>query len=369
MDSLKDNTITTNLNTDDTYYGKFLQNEEKIRNLATADPNSYAAVVVKSMDHFLKARALLKKFLKTKRHTGCIFGVAKGILREYSISTRASELFAVWTTEMKNALEIMAKFVMKDEGDKISDLDRDARVCFGMWMTQGDKMEAIKFFDSCRKKYPNEVFFHRIYCDLFLFTNDYETGLKASEEVSKLFPNSPNILHARAGLLRVTTDTGDPDYRNWSQQKKQVEIVKEAYKNYLKITPKDHRQFAENNHVLAYLSLKYSTPSSRMNNTDMQEIMIHYQNGLNAELDILPCFLPFKSQVKDFVSEILVTYPPISIFKEGNTLNIDMTTHGIPGRPKPKVIDTNNMNYKHVGEPLKRFVNNLSFSFTYFVYI
>lgn len=184
-----------------------------------------------------------------------------------------------------------------------------------------------------------------------MLLNEYFSGLKASDEVCKLFPNDANLLFARASLLRLMNGTNLPDYRNWARQKKQIEIVKEAYKNYLKVAPKDHRQFAESNYVLAYLSLKYSTPSSQMSLSEIQEISFHFQNSLNAEVDVLPCFLHFHSRFKEFVTKNI----NIEHVKYVNTLNVDLTKHGMPGRPKPRTISTENETFIDIRKPTERF--------------
>lgn len=336
-------------NTDNTYYGKFLQNEEKIRNLASADPNSYAVIVVKAMDHFIAGQALMKDY-SSKRHDA---SYVKRILKEFSASLTASEIFAIWTPDLQRNVKRMAKESMDAEGRKISNLDRYARICYAMLTIQSGVAEASKFLDASRQKYPEEYFFHRVYCYLFTFVQDWNAGLTASDEVAKLFPNDANILNARAVMLRMMTDTGDVDYINWSRQKKQIDIVKEAFRNYLKVAPKDHRHFADNQYFMAYLSFKYASPSSQMSHSDMQDINVYFQNGLNAELDIIPCFLPFTSEAKEMVAQFVTFHPSACVYIEGDSCTIDMTTHGMPGRPKPK-ISTENMTLVDMRKPTKR---------------
>lgn len=350
MHHLKNVPVTISSNVDQTYYGKFLKSEEKIRNLAAADPNSYAAVVVRSMDHLIMGRKMLADYSNASCYNPSLVAA---ILKEFSISMRASEIFAIWTPEIQSNLTNLVDHTLKDQKCKTSDMDRDARVCSAILIS--DPAKTIKFVDVCRKKYPNEVFFHRVYCDLFTYTKDLDSGLKAINEVSKLFPNNPNILYSRAGFLRLMNDTDTPDYRNLVRQKKQIEIVKEAYKNYLKVAPKDHRQFAESNYILAYLSLKYSTPSSKISHSDIQEITLHFQNGLNSEVDILPCFLPFQPWTKEFVAKVVNVKPPNHIYVEGNTCTVDITTNGIPGRPISKTVPTENMTFIDLRKPTERF--------------
>lgn len=323
-----------------TYYGKFLQNEEKIRSLATADPNSYAAVVVKCMDHLITAKILMKEHLNEPHNDCCI----ERILNEFSGSLRASELFALWTPDLLRSVKNMANKTIESKGSRASDSDRDARVCLVI-MDQTRAEESIKFVDVCRKKYPHEVLFQRIYVDLFTYTKNWDCGLKASEEVSRLFPSNADILNSRAGMLRITTDKGEIDYKNWSLQKKQIEAVKEAYKRYIELAPKDHRFFAENNYIMAFLSLKYSNPSSQISHSDLQDINVYFQNGLNAEMDILPCFHPFRSGAKEYVEKFVNVLP---------TTYIDITKHGMPGRPKTATFIADNTTFIDIRKPTKR---------------
>lgn len=337
---------------DNTFYGKFVKNQEKIRKLAIADPNSYAAVVVDAADHFVTGSQMMKK-----HHGELTRFCAERILKEFSDSLRASEIFAIWTPELRRNVQSMARDAMESEGTRSSSLDRCARICYGMLMMQKvDETaitEVIKFMDVSRKKYPTEIFFHRIYCYLFTFTKDWEAGLKASDEACKLFPNNANILNARAVMLRMMTDVGDVDYIHWSKQKKQAEDVKQAFKDYLKISPKDHRHFADNNYFVAYFTFKYAATSSQMMPDDIREIYVYFQNGLNAEKDIIPCFLPYTSEAKNFVSDHLNIHPTINVYHEGDSCTIDMTTHGMPGRPKTGFIPTENMTFIPM-QPTKR---------------
>lgn len=323
------------------YYGKFLQNEEKIRNLATVDPNSYAAVVVKSMDHLITASALMKEHLSKPTEGYCI----ERILGEYSGSLRASELFVVWSQQLLRNIKTMADETIESHGCESSDADRDARVCLVVMTNQISAEDSLDFVRVCRKKYPNEVFFQRIFSDLFTYTEDWDSGLKASEELSKLFPNDAEVLNSRAGMLRLTTDKNNIDYKNWNRLKKQIEVVKEAYKTYLKIAPKDHRHFAENNYVMAYLSLKYSTPSTQMSQSDLQEINLYFQMGLDAEKDVLPCFLPFHSGHKDIVAKYVNIEP---------TTFIDMTSSGLASTSHTGPVPTENIEYIDLRKPTKR---------------
>lgn len=336
--------------TRDTFYAKFLQNEEKIRTLAKADPKSYAVVVVKAMDHFVTASAMMKEHLTEPHYDCCV----ERILNEFSSSLRASEIFAIWTPDLVRNVKNMANEAIESQGRRTSDVDRYARICLAMLTIQSGTAEAIKFLNACREKYPKEIFFHRIYCYMFTITKDWNAGLKASDEVLKLFPNCANILNARAVMLRMISDTGDVDYKNWSRQKKQIDGVKEAYKNYLNVTSKDHRHYAENNYFLAYLCFKYAAPSSQMSHNDVRDINVYFQNGLNAELHIIPCFRPFHSKSKELVENHVNFHPTTYIYHEGDTCTIDMTTHGMPGRPKPRNISGEIVTYVDMREPTKR---------------
>lgn len=332
-------------NIDGTFYGKFMKNQQQIRNLATADPNSYAAVVVNSVDHFIAGKAMIADQSAESVECCC----ATRILKEFAECMRASEIFPLWTADLRRNVQTMAENAIKGEGHRTSDLDRYARICFGMMKILSGEAEARNYLDECRKKYPAEVFFHRIYCYMYSCTREWEAGLKASDEACKLFPNDANILNARASMLRMMIDKGVVDYQHWSRLKQQVEDMKQAFKNFLKIAPKDHRHFAENNYFIAYFAFKYATPSDKMMHCDVQEIGVYYQNGLNSEQDIIPCFLPFTSQAKDFVAKFIMFNPSIvKMYQEGNTCTIDMTSCGMPGIP------TDNMTIVDMRIPSKR---------------
>lgn len=343
--------ITELSDIESSYHVKFLRNEQIMRHLATVDPNSYAAVVVRSMDHSIAAMALMNEHkngapLNAKR--------AESILHEFSGSLRASELFTVWTPGLLQSIKTMANEEVARNGSKTSNLDRDARVCLAVMMNQVSAEESMKYADDCRQKYPHEVFFQRIYSSLFTFTKNWHSGLTASEEVTKLFPTDADVLHCRAGILRLAFEQPVIDYKNWNQLKKQIDGVKEAYETYLKIAPKDHRQFAENHYVLAYLWLKYSTPSTQIAESDLEAVSVYFQKGLNAERDVLPCFQPFHSGFKDFVAKYVNVWPSTYVYVEGETCTFDMSTHGLPGRSKTDPVPTDNIKFVDARRPTKR---------------
>lgn len=342
--------VATNI--DDTFLGKFIKNQTKIRNLAIADPNSYAAVVVKAADHFTMGSAMMDGHSDKTLKSVCY----ETILREFADGFRASEAFALWLPDLRRNVRSMAEDVIKREAKRSSDVDRDARMCYGILIAiKGDPdsiEKAIKFNGTCRKKYPTEIFFWTTYCYLFTFSKDWAAGLKASDEACKLFPNDAGILNARASILRMMMDVGVVDYVHWSKTKKQAEDVKRAYKDYLEVAPKDHRHFAENNYLIAYFAFKYAAPSSEMMLDDIREISIYYQNGLKAESDIIPCFLPFTSQPKDFVAPYFNFGPPSNVFYDEDS----KTAHVLLCKKPPEEAFTHidNTTYISIRKPTER---------------
>lgn len=306
---------------DKTYYGKFIRNEEQIRSLAAANPNSYAAVVVRSVDHLLTAKALMNEHTSQPCNPCC----TETILHELSSSFRASELFGLWTPDLLLAIKSMANESMYSEGSTTSRLDRDARICLVV-LNQTDMEEKISFANACRRKYPKEVLFQRIYSDLFTYTQDWTAGLQASKEVSELFPTDADVLNSRAGILRLAIVNGRIDCTNRGRQKELIEALKEAYKNYFRFAPKDHRFFASNCYTRAFLSLTNSNPSLLLSHSELQDISQYFVKGQSAEMDILPCFLPFNSSHKEYVARIVNVHPTTCMFAGSE---IDMT-HGTP---------------------------------------
>ncbi|KAG4067322.1 hypothetical protein HA402_000313 [Bradysia odoriphaga] len=349
--TMERNIFATVQNVDDTFYGKYMKNQRKILELAISDPKSYASVVVKAVDHFVTASAMMEDHCGEVLKSVCV----ETILREYADGLRASEIFAIWLPDVRQKLQSIAGDVIKRETKRSSAVDRNARICYGILMIQKCDLDsirkAIKFNDISRKKYPTEIFFWRTYCYLFTFTKDWESGLKASDEACQLFPTDESILNARASMLRMMTDVGNVDYVNWSKQKKQAEEVKQAFKDYLKIARKDHRHFAENNYLVAYFAFKYAAPSSEMMLDDIREITHYYQNGLKAENDIIPCFLPYTSEPKQFVAAHVNIQPTMSVFVDSRD---SRTAHVTFGPPKTGFLHINETTYINMRMPTKR---------------
>lgn len=99
------------------------------------------------MDHFTIGRTMMEPYL----NGCCPPSLVADILKEVSISLRASEIFAIWTPEIRRNVDNMAEETLKDQKNKTSEIDRDARVCFALLMAQSDLAKATKFLNVSRK--------------------------------------------------------------------------------------------------------------------------------------------------------------------------------------------------------------------------
>ncbi|CAF0963609.1 unnamed protein product [Adineta steineri] len=234
-------------------------------------------------------------------------------IQELSASIRKEHIVIQFPEELRNEAKLIVDHVLTQGKSKQSQLDEDARVCFG-WLHMNSLQPTIEFLSVCIRMYPKSHFFLELRGSLYGFLEKYEEGLADFNTALHLAPDCYKFLYDRAVMLRLV----NPPALN--------EAVL-AYNQFLKSAPVDHRKVPE-----AY----YATGNCYLANSQLQNHMKlaeeYYEKGIEAERQQLPCFLPYESNSKSLISKLFSLKP-----SELDAVAVEPTIS--VGKPKSRLSD------------------------------
>ncbi|KAG0285659.1 hypothetical protein BGZ98_005423, partial [Dissophora globulifera] len=161
------------------------------------------------------------------------------------------------------------------------EFNEDCRICHVVLNMHSD--ENIDFLTECIKKYPNNKFFLEIRGCLYNFIDKHEFALRDFNRIEEISKDDVINVYLKAVTLRLMG-------RN--------KQATDAYTKFLLVASVDHRKVPE-----AY----YSMGVCIMENGNIDSITRYYEQGLNAEKNQIPYFLPYKSTSKDMLEVLLRT--------------------------------------------------------------
>lgn len=273
-----------------------------------AEKFKYARIIKNSIMAYGIATPLLldlmknpKKATKDLRHK---------IVHEYAKCFSAAEFIASLTPDMREALRNICEQVFTTEQ---SQEDTDARICH-IFLIMNSFEEALQFLKMSKLKYPDQVYFHSAYCHLLGWLERYDEGKKAALDSLAKFPTDVELLYIRSVMLRLSMSESD------MENKSKVEIVKRAYLKFLQYAPVDHRKVPGAYYCLAYTAL-ISDARGWRNKKMSKEVSKLYENGMNAESNLLACFLPYDSHQKLKLETFLSITKDFGGFSKTNMLS------------------------------------------------
>ena len=177
----------------------------------------------------------------------------------------------------EKVVDILEKAIQKDMNNK-SDLDKYARYCYM------NIKPNIHFVSKSIEKYPENNIFRSHRGCLYCFEENWNKAIKDFDHVYKSDPEFVENLYYRAPCLR---------YINGREQ----DSI-EAYRKFLTKAAPDHRKIPECYYSLGLLEMT-KKPLKEEN------VVQFYNKGLESEKDQLPCFLPYKSNMKPLLESSL----------------------------------------------------------------
>ncbi|CAF4529293.1 unnamed protein product, partial [Didymodactylos carnosus] len=209
-------------------------------------------------------------------------------ITELSVSVRIEHIVVQMSEHLRDEAKRAVDRVLARCNSKRSELDEDARVCYGI-LHMNSLESTVEFLTVCTRMYPKSSFFLELRGSLYSFLAKYEQGLVDINTALQLVPNDAKLLYSRAAMLRLCEHV-DPN-----------ETVA-AYNTFLKYAPIDYRKIPE-----AYYSIAscYFLNSAVEHNVELAEK--YYEKGIEAEKHQLPLFLPYGSNHKLMLSQIFHT--------------------------------------------------------------
>lgn len=234
--------------------------------------------LLRSFDHFIKGTDLFETEFEEQNQVANV-----KMIHHFAESYRIESIVPRWEPEVKDTLQryIVQQLKQAAAAQPPSDFESDLRVCYISLRFEALE-EMLEFANVSMKRFPNESYFHDVQQCMLGFLNRYAEGLRKANQSLKLFPDCIPLRYNRAVHSRL------------SLAKDQSDRCVEVYKSFMAIAPGDHRKLPECYYVLATYALN-----------DTVECQKYYDLGLQAEKEQLSCFLPYESNSKKMVANLL----------------------------------------------------------------
>lgn len=147
--------------------------------------------------------------------------------------------------------------------------------CYLLLATRSSNFRS--FAEACLEKYHDEPFLYQILAAHKALHGEYEGALKLYDDGLQLFPDDSCLRYRKADVLKCIGSSSD--------------ILNKAFKEYITIAPFDDRMIPE-----AYYTLALHSTA--------REGEFYNRIGMEAESNMLPCFLPYRSDTKVYVASL-----------------------------------------------------------------
>ncbi|CAF1228928.1 unnamed protein product [Adineta steineri] len=234
-------------------------------------------------------------------------------ITELSAAVRIENIVIQLPESMSNEAKLIVDRVLARCDSEKSQLDEDARVCFGI-LHMNSLQSTIEFLSVCIRMYSKSDFFLELRGCLYGFLGKYDEGLADFNAALQLVPDAVELLYDRAAYWRLI---------------KHIDLngAIEAYDTFLKSAPLDHRKVPEAYYAVASC---YIAHTAIHNHVEIAEK--YYEKGIEAEKQQLPCFLPYESNNKSLVS-MFFSLKSMKSNRASTELVIDT------GKPKSRLTD------------------------------
>ena len=166
--------------------------------------------------------------------------------------------------------------------NEISDLDCKARIC--LLFLCGNNIELIS---QSLLKYPNTIMLLQLRATYYSFVNEWDKSLEDIEQALKSNPLCYETLYQKSVVI-------------WQKDDWKNSI--ESLKKFLSLAPKDHRKIPQSYYMMGLAKMRWMDEMGKCFYADVKEL---FNKGLECEKDQLPCFIPYKSDKKDFLIKVL----------------------------------------------------------------
>ncbi|CAF4017631.1 unnamed protein product [Rotaria magnacalcarata] len=185
-------------------------------------------------------------------------------VKELSASIRIEHIVIQLPEDLHKEAKLAVDRVLIRCNSKQSELDENARVCYG-YLHMNSLESTIAFLTVCIQKYPKSHFFLELRGSLYGFLGKFDQGLTDVNAALQLVLNDVMLLYDRAAMLRLV---------------KHVDLNETiaAYKRFFEYSPIDHCKVPEAYYAVASC---YFVDNALENNFQLSEE--YYDKGIEAE--------------------------------------------------------------------------------------
>ncbi|CAF0781029.1 unnamed protein product [Brachionus calyciflorus] len=196
---------------------------------------------------------------------------------------KMSRAFQIESVVCRIPIEIIEHLIEKLEQilskRQHNDLARNSRLIL-VHLKSADYKQNVKLMTESIKLYSSFIPFYEIRASMYCFLRDYINGIKDFDHVIGMEPENTICVYLKASALR-----------NSSRYHEAIE----QYEKFIEISPKDNRKIPD-----SYYSIGLCKLVTESKNLECIKLIKDcYHRGELAELDQLPCFLPYEATIKN----------------------------------------------------------------------
>ncbi|CAF1159272.1 unnamed protein product [Adineta ricciae] len=245
-----------------------------------------ARIMCDAQEHFIDAiyPFMVKNSFTEDEENFIIHNLAQSYRLEYIVAASYPSL------DIHDKVVDLVDRVLRRCGSSVSQLDEDARTCYGSIHSDAHTL-VNTFLGPCKQKYPKSFYFFELSAAKHGSLREYDNALYNANLGLEIDPHHCGLLYDRAGALRLLRNDMD-------------EAI-QAYRTFLATAPQDHRKVPDAYYAMAmcYIEVEHSL--------NLEKATEMYKKGEEAEKLQLPCFLPYDPSIKDLVKHQLELFSTI----------------------------------------------------------
>lgn len=254
------------------YWADFVEIERRAKN-----GYPFARTLLMSMGYFAEGATHLNNLFDQKVPSSDIAATQEQCIHNLANCFRETEIIACFVpSELPALMRICKAKISKRK----SDLNLAARVVYCFLLTVTQNSECFSFARMCSQLYPDEAFFYKMHAGAYAVRRNFAESMKVLDQGLQKFPTNECLLYCRAGAMKMIESCGS-------------ERVIAAYQEFIRHAPFDERMVPE-----AYYNIAFYA-SDELKET-------YYRKGQEAEREMLPCLLPYESNMKSLLDAMMI---------------------------------------------------------------
>lgn len=230
----------------------------------------FAKKLLTAMNSFAQSLSFFDQLSKNHNQAITAF-VEEHCIRNFAECLRATDMIVFLQPSEIPVLFDICKARLNTQTGTTQDLDARIVYCY---LLSAQSSDVVPFLRSSLEIYPNEAFFHRMLSDDPGLKTDFHALMQVLHEGLQRFPTDDCLLYRKAAAMKDDVQSSNND-----------EIIA-AFEEFIKYAPFDDCMIPEAYYTIAFYA-----------SDDQEED--YYNQGVETEKNLLPCFLPYPSAMRD----------------------------------------------------------------------